>query len=311
MRLFAHRRHLLYLLLCLPLFLTAAPIDWERAESLDRGIKLAKLNRSSPLQRVYVVRVDLQTPELTFTATQRDSAYGKAMPIHRDKKRRAGVIRTKRITTVNFMQQARALFKNGGRELDMVLAVNAAPWTPWPPPEHPYADPIGTNITDGKIITDHPTHAAFVIYKNGVPAILDKLEKKDFRNIHLAVSGFDVIMLNGKPTDRAKEHKGRDPRMAYGLSADKRYFFIIAVDGRQPKWSIGASYSELCGFFRDAGASDAINMDGGGSTSLVYFNKKTGQPVFVNHHANKAQRKVGSNLGIFRRSNRSKHPPKR
>ena len=52
---------------------------------------------------------------------------------------------------------------------------------------------------------------------------------------------------------------------------------------------------------KDAGAYDLINMDGGGSTSLVYFDPQKKTPVFVNRHAGGGQRHVGSNLGIFLR----------
>ena len=73
----------------------------------------------------------------------------------------------------------------------------------------------------------------------------------------------------------------------------------LAVDGRQEGWSLGADYHDLVEFMRDAGASDAINMDGGGSTTMIYWDGK--RVVRVNRHDPKRMywRKNGVNMGIY------------
>ena len=290
-------------LICIffPVILWCAPINWDQATSIQTGVKLQKIELPDPLIKAWIARVDLHTPGLVFTATGRDQNYGKAMPIHKDKKKRKGTIRTLRIKTVDFMKHARKMKSAGGRELNMILAVNAAPWGPWPPPDHLYADPSGINISDGILITDHPGRPVFAVLKNGTPVILPELKKEHIPKVWVAVSGFDIVMKDGKITPRGESNKRRDPRMAFGLSRDRRYMYLIAIDGRQPDWSVGASYPELFSIGKDAGAYDLINMDGGGSTSLVYFDPKRKTPVFVNRHAGGGQRHVGSNLGIFLR----------
>ena len=51
-----------------------------------------------------------------------------------------------------------------------------------------------------------------------------------------------------------------------------------------------------------AGASDAINMDGGGSTTLVYWNEKDNEMVSLcRHNPTRYERVVGSNFGIILR----------
>ena len=62
---------------------------------------------------------------------------------------------------------------------------------------------------------------------------------------------------------------GRHPRTAMGLSPDARRAWLVVVDGRQEGVSEGASLAELADIFRRLGASDAINLDGGGSTTMV------------------------------------------
>lgn len=61
----------------------------------------------------------------------------------------------------------------------------------------------------------------------------------------------------------------RHPRTAFGLSEDRRTGWLVVVDGRQDGVSDGASLIELTTIFAELGASDAINLDGGGSTAMV------------------------------------------
>lgn len=58
------------------------------------------------------------------------------------------------------------------------------------------------------------------------------------------------------------------PRSAIGFSKDGRRAWIVAVDGRQAS-SVGVSLADLTDIFLRLGAADAINLDGGGSTTLV------------------------------------------
>jgi exopolysaccharide biosynthesis protein len=48
-----------------------------------------------------------------------------------------------------------------------------------------------------------------------------------------------------------------------------RRLLIVAVDGREFGGSAGMSLPELARYLVDAGAEDAINLDGGGSTAMV------------------------------------------
>lgn len=63
--------------------------------------------------------------------------------------------------------------------------------------------------------------------------------------------------------------ENRHPRTALGLDDDAPRAWLVVVDGRQPGHSQGASLEDLIGIFRKLGAEQAINLDGGGSTTLV------------------------------------------
>lgn len=59
----------------------------------------------------------------------------------------------------------------------------------------------------------------------------------------------------------------RNPRTLAGVTRAGR-LLLVAVDGRRPGFSVGASFEESAGVLRALGAADGVNLDGGGSTAL-------------------------------------------
>lgn len=91
-------------------------------------------------------------------------------------------------------------------------------------------------------------------------------------NLYNAISGGEVILSNGVnvanhpgcPGDPFSMH----PRTAIGFSPNKVYF--VTVDGRQTGISEGVTTSELADLLLQYGVKNAVNLDGGGSTTLVF-----------------------------------------
>ncbi|MEO3977906.1 phosphodiester glycosidase family protein [Streptomyces sp. CAU 1734] len=84
-----------------------------------------------------------------------------------------------------------------------------------------------------------------------------------------AVGGREPLVVDGVP----QNHEGRGnnapaPRTAVGFSADGRTMRIVTVDGRQAD-SGGVTLTELGVMMRRAGAHNALNLDGGGSSTLL------------------------------------------
>lgn len=287
--------HLLILLLVLwGNSLGAEAIAWNKAREIHPGIRYLKLVRRHPrLMRMAVMRIDLTTRGLRLVTTGRDADWGKPMPDCPDVD-----IATRRITTAEFMRHAN---DNRSDEI-MVAAFNAAPWQPWKKPfTHKYGHLLGLNVSGGVIVGDnHPELPALVVWKNGNIEILETVDRRKRHRIREAVSGFCMIARRGKVLPDNGYSQGLMPRMAYGLSQDRRYLYVIAIDGRQPEWSLGATGSETGRLLIEAGAYDAINMDGGGSASLCCWDRIGQRPSVLNRHtAGGYMRPVASNVGVL------------
>src|SRR5690606_3591074 len=88
----------------------------------------------------------------------------------------------------------------------------------------------------------------------------------------------------------AESHSGRrHNRSAAGFSRDSTRIWLVAVDGRQPEFSRGATMAELAQIMRDLGAWNAVNLDGGGSTTLVVRER------MVNRHDTLGTRRAVAN----------------
>jgi exopolysaccharide biosynthesis protein len=98
---------------------------------------------------------------------------------------------------------------------------------------------------------------------------------KDWAHARDAVSGAGLLMLDGREfhewTDEglaAGFDTTRHPRTVIGVDASGAVW-LITVDGRQPALSLGMSFTELQGLARRLGLRSALNLDGGGSTTMV------------------------------------------
>lgn len=72
-------------------------------------------------------------------------------------------------------------------------------------------------------------------------------------------------------------YKMRHPRTAIGWRADGQ-FVLVTVDGRQPQQSVGMTIAELAALMQQLGCVEALNLDGGGSTTMVINQKVVNRP---------------------------------
>ncbi len=86
-----------------------------------------------------------------------------------------------------------------------------------------------------------------------------------------------VIFESNAEKMRAGFDTERHPRTAIGLRADGTWVFVV-VDGRQPEISIGMDLKTLSDLLLSLGCVDALNLDGGGSSTLYYQRQVVNSP---------------------------------
>ena len=100
-----------------------------------------------------------------------------------------------------------------------------------------------------------------------------------FANVWDAIGGGPVLVSDGLDVvgTCVGSGCGRNPRTGVGVTADGKLLLVV-VDGRQPKWSVGASMHEFAGIFLQLGATGAMNLDGGGSSTMVVNGEVMNRP---------------------------------
>ena len=143
--------------------------------------------------------------------------------------------------------------------------------------------PQGWHFSNGKLHGKPNTaslRATMIVHRDGKISLADAVQELP-ADTQFAVSGNAMMLKNGVATPPAKD-EARHPRSAVGLSADARTLYILAIDGRQQSHSRGVTLGELANIFIQLGAHNAINLDGGGSTSMVIKDPGTGAFAIAN-----------------------------
>ena len=76
---------------------------------------------------------------------------------------------------------------------------------------------------------------------------------------------------------RHRNAASRHPRSALGFNDEK--LFLIAIDGRQPGYSMGMTLYQMGTFFSELGIKHAINFDGGSSSTLWALGRVANSPA--------------------------------
>lgn len=69
----------------------------------------------------------------------------------------------------------------------------------------------------------------------------------------------------------------RQPRTLAGVRSDGT-LLLVTVDGRRPGWSAGMTLPEAARLMRSLGARDALNLDGGGSSTMTVRGEVVNRP---------------------------------
>jgi exopolysaccharide biosynthesis protein len=139
-------------------------------------------------------------------------------------------------------------------------------------------------------------------FKPGDAVGLNIVTNPEWKNVKMSVTGSSILIKDGKIPEsfsfNASDISKNSPKTAIGSSNDGKQLIFVTVDGRQNS-SIGLSQTEMAQFMLGIGAYNALNMDGGGSTTMVA--RQTGKTAVevMNSPSDGLARKVATAIGII------------
>ena len=246
--------------LCLVAFIVALPSS-SGAEKLQweepyPGVEFLKQSLEGPVQ-AWAARVDLCAAGVEIRATSEEEF---------------------RQTTSSF-----------GRSIGAQVAINGGFY-------EPDFSPTGFAMGDGEVWSEDIEGHGFIGFgSEGASIWAPRMRVEEVPGgLSEAVGGYDSVVVDGEIPDfhqRFCEH--RHPRTAVGLSQDGETLLLGVVDGRSEE-SRGMTCTELGQWMLDLGAWQALNLDGGGSTTMWTESKGV-----VNRPSAGLERVVSNHLAIF------------
>ncbi len=271
------------------------------AETYSAGVKISEpfkgvrhYHRKTTVPRIldmHLIEIDLTDPDLRF----------KISPPYNPPENKVQTVRAYLTSQRNIDSSAK-------------LAVNASFFAYDTAHPHPYCwnrglvSSMGTPYSPWQSSDsgdENRPWPVFNISAANVASILDRTSNlsspyatEPATSLYNAVSGSERIVLNGI-NNAGKVSYGQPttlhPRTAIGYTADQRMFILI-VDGRVSTHSLGMTSLEVADFMISLGVTNAVNWDGGGSTTLVFA-----EPTMhvVNNPSGGSERLVGASLCVF------------
>ena len=138
------------------------------------------------------------------------------------------------------------------------------------------AFPEGLTMHDGKLVHNNVGDQAVNIagFNDMGKLVIGNMRASQLLEKHIqeAVTFGPNLIVEGKNVISGDGGWGIAPRTGIGQMANGTVIFVV-IDGRQPTWSIGATLRDLMNVFEDYHAVNAVNLDGGSSSELVYNGK--------------------------------------
>ena len=98
----------------------------------------------------------------------------------------------------------------------------------------------------------------------------------DMSGSEVAIGGGPALLKDGKLMEWKGWVQVRHPRTALGWN--KKYLYLVQVDGRQLDVSLGMTFPELAAYMLKLGCTEAMNFDGGGSATMWAFGRVQNSP---------------------------------
>ncbi len=233
---------------------------------------------------IHIIQADLSTPGLSLLVTP--STLGGEMEY------------TAR-TTREFAQEFGVQIAMNANYFDPFVTNSL--WDFYPKSGDP-VNALGLAISNGQTISPE-TYSPALCYR---PAFANIQWNGCPEGTTQAVAGAPVFVVDGQVAmwDAVTLDSSAEPRSAVAVSADGHTLWLIVVDGRQNDYSEGLTLAELGQVVVALGGYSALNLDGGGSSTLVHNQWWGVQTLNAPIHTRipTRQRPVANHLGILIRT---------
>lgn len=255
---------------------TGTETEWNNQwRPIFKGVEYTEGHLMNPRElRVHAVRINLKSPSIKLCITQSNGDQ-------------EGEVNS--LTTSGFIE------KYGCQ-----IAVNGSMFEPARKRSGMPMNVLGWSVSDGDEYSAPANNLHSIAFtKNkdvhyGMP-IPDSPE-----SITHAIGGLWMVLRDGEITN--DQEKDPNPRTIIGTSKDREFLFLIVIDGRQPGYSEGVNPDEAGILIKSLGVWDALNLDGGGSTTMALQNKYR-MGVVINRPSSPyipgIQRPVANHFGIY------------
>jgi len=140
------------------------------------------------------------------------------------------------------------------------------------------------DISENEIVLIGPdNNFSDLKFKDEIRILQDLLPITD--GVYQAIGGLPRLIRDGNLSIEWKKEKIREsfstkrhPRTAVGFTEDKKKVFLFVVDGRQLGYSVGMTLPELADYMLEWGVYQGVNLDGGGSSTMVVHNEVSNSP---------------------------------
>lgn len=149
----------------------------------------------------------------------------------------------------------------------------------------------GITIRNGQIFRDVPARTGLAFYEDGSMKIYEETETTAEELLaegvtqtfsfgpalvenSVAIEDFGDVSIDKNFGNRSIEDS--NPRTGVGIISENHYVFVV-VDGRSED-SKGLTLGEFAQVFEDLGATEAYNLDGGGSSTMYFMGDVVNNP---------------------------------
>lgn len=233
-------------------------------------------------QRLWIARIDLTQPGVRFTCTEPAKFSGADAKFE-----------TRCANTLQFAQHT-----------GVQLAFNTSAFGPFRARLGQPMSVSGLAADDGEVYSKaEKGYASMYVARDG-RVRLDKPTADEV--VWDAFPGFRMLLSDGKLAVTEREANtsfgGVNPRTAVGVDREGKTLWLIVADGRQKGVSVGLTLVELACLFESLDCWDALNLDGGGSSTLVLEDEQGMHEVVNTPVGNRipgSLRQVAHNAGFY------------